>query len=124
MAYEIPGQLGPLDSGSTAVVQFLAVRFDATGVVLQASTADIRFIGVAQTGNDSTTAGESITVMLNGVTKIVAAGSTMAEGDAFAVAADGHAIPIAGNATQKGVILEGSSGSTGRILTALLGPIA
>ena len=124
MAYEVPGQMIPLDSGTTAIAQFLAVSFDATGVVLPASTADVNFAGVAQNPNDSTTAGEAINVMLNGVSKIVAAGSTMAAGDAFAVAADGHAIPVAGNATQKGIILEGSSGSTGRILTALIAPIA
>ena len=124
MAFEIPGQMVPLDAGSTAVTQFFGVSFDATGVILPGSTADANVIGIAQNGNDSTTAGQSINVMINGISKVYAAGSTMAAGDGFAFAADGHAIPLAGNATQKGVILEGSSGSTGRILTALIGQIA
>ena len=124
MAYEVPGQMISLDSGSTAVGQFLAVGLDASGVILAASTADTKFIGIAQNGNDSTTAGEAINVMINGVSKLVATGTTMSSGDAFAVAATGKAIPLAGNATQKGVIVAGTSGSADRVLTVLINPLA
>lgn len=124
MAYEIPGQTITLVSGSTAVGQFLAVGVDASGVILAASTADTKFVGIAQNGNDSTTAGEAINVMINGVSKLVATGTTMSAGDAFAVAATGKAIPLAGNATQKGVIIAGTSGTANRVLTVLINPLA
>lgn len=119
MAYEIPGQMIPLDSGSTAVGQFLGVSIDATGVILPASTADSSVMGIAQTGNDSTTAGESINVMLNGVSKLYCAASTMAAGDPFALSAAGQGIPVAGSALKQGVVLDGSSGSAVRLLTVL-----
>lgn len=124
MAYEVPGQTISLDSGSTAITQFVGVSFNATGVILAASTADTNVIGIAQTGNDSTTAGEAINVMIGGISKLKAAASTMAAGDAFGLNASGLAIPLAGNATQKGVVVEGTSGAAGRVLSVLFAPIA
>lgn len=124
MAFEVPGQMVSLDSGSTAVAQFYGASVDATGVILPATTADVKVIGIAQSGNDSTTAGEAINVMINGVSKVVAVASTLAAGDAFGLNAAGQAIVLAGNATQKGVIVEGTSGATGRVLTAVINPIA
>ena len=54
MAYTIPGQMIPLDSGSTAVVQFAAVSVDATGVILPGSTADPNVIGEGTAAVEST----------------------------------------------------------------------
>ena len=124
MAYEIPGQMIPLDSGSTAVAQFYAVGLSTAGVILTASTADVQFIGIAQNGNDSTTVGESINVMINGVSKLHAASNTLTAGDAFGVNAAGVAIPLAGNATQKGIVVAGTSAAADRVISVLIMPIA
>jgi hypothetical protein len=67
--------------------------------------------------------GEAATVMVSGVSKVVAPGSTVSVGDVVAASSVGRAVALSGGAYAVGRVISGSSGSTGRYLTVLLSPI-
>jgi hypothetical protein len=120
MAYEIPGQLITLPAGSTTLAQFTFVTVNSSGfAVLPAAGASIA--GVLQ--NVPTLVGEAATVMVSGVSKVVAPGSTVKVGDVVAASSVGFAAALAGGDYAVGRVVSGSSGSTGRYLTVLLSPI-
>ena len=120
MAYEIPGQLITLPAGSTSLAQFTFVTVSSSGAaVLPAAGASIA--GVLQ--NAPQYANEAATVMVSGVSKVVAPGSTVSVGDLVAASSVGRAVALGAGAYAVGRVIEGSSGSTGRYLTVLLSPI-
>ena len=121
MAYEIPGQMITLPaSADLSAKQFTFVTVNASGQV--ASPADgASVIGVLQ--NKPTAAGQGASVMINGVSKVKAAGSTLAAGDLCATSTSGRATTVGAGEYSIGRIIAGSSGSTDRILTVNLEPI-
>lgn len=113
MAYEVPGNIvGSLSaSADLSAKQFFAVVTTSTGGV---NVGGGRIFGVLQNAPSS---GEAATVMTDGITKLVAAGSTLAVGNPVGINAAGRAAAVGSTAPRVGVIVQGSSGSTGRILS-------
>ena len=125
MAYEIPGfsftlkaSTGVLSSTSAAR-QFRFVDVNASGqAVFTAGAA----VGVMT--NKPTAENQAVTVVNDGIVKVEAAGSTIASGDYVTSDSSGRISATAGtSANTLGRVVEGSSGSTGRILTVLLGAV-
>lgn len=121
MAYEIPGQLITLPA-STGVLNkpFIFVTVNSSGqAALPAAGASVA--GVTQMA--ATVVNQAVTVMVSGVSKVIAPGSTVALGDVVAASSVGRAVALSGGAYAVGRVIEGTSGSTGRYLTVLLSPI-
>ena len=127
MAFEIPGQRISVRWGTTTPAttadQFLMYVLDSNGYgVISATTSFTRPFGVLQDVPPSTASAGSY--MINGVTKIKAAASTLAKGDMFACSSAGLAVPRSTGHPRVGYILEGSSGSATRLVTAIFyGPL-
>lgn len=120
MAYEIPGEIvGTLAAGADlSSDQFKAVVVSGTGVVLPNSTGPVNAFGVLQNAPAS---GNAATVMRSGVSKVAFAQSTLAAGDAFGFSTAGLGIAVDSTAAPRaGVIIEGSSGAAGRLLSCAL----
>lgn len=118
MAYEIPGKLITLPASTNlSAYQFRFVGVNGSGqATLNGDGAAA--VGVLQ--NKPSLTGEACTIMVDGVSKVKAAGSTVATGDLIASSSVGLAVtPGAGDYTL-GRVIGGSSGSTGRVLTVLL----
>lgn len=122
MAYEIPGQMITLPSGSTllATRQFTFVSVNGSGQAVS-PTDGAAVIGVLQ--NKPTAVGQGASIMINGVSKIKAAGSTLASGDLCATSTSGRATAVGAGEYTIGRIVFGSSGSTDRVLSVNLEPI-
>lgn len=119
MAYEIPGELITLEASTgLSDKQFRFVVATAGKATLAGNGVPV--LGVLQ---NKPAAGEGATVMINGVSKVVAHGSTLAAGDLIASSSVGMVAAAAAGEYTVGRILFGSSGSTGRILTVNLEPI-
>jgi hypothetical protein len=126
MAVEFPGQM-VTHPASTAVLsttsvnwQYRFVQLDANGELI-APTTEGHVIGVLQ--NKPTYDGEAGTVMINGITKVQAAGSTIATGDPVGASTNGMAAAPSTDFLSRGRVVRGSSGSTGRILSVQLAAI-
>jgi hypothetical protein len=113
MAYEVPGNIvGSMSAAADlSGKQFYAVVTTSTGGV---NVGGGRIFGILQNAPSS---GEAATVMTDGISKVAAAGSTLAVGQAVGFGADGMAEAVGSTAPRAGVIVLGSSGSTGRILS-------
>ena len=78
---------------------------------------------LSQTHSTSTGANEVVTVgLLDGIGKVYMAGSTLAAGDAIGASSNGFGIAPTTNSAQLGIIVDGSSGSTGRVVSVAFGP--
>ena len=127
MAYEIPGQRISVRWGTTVppttAAQFRMYGLSTAGYAqLTATTADNRPFGVLQDVPPSTAAAG--TFLLSGVTKLKVGGSTMTRGEFFACSSAGYAVPFTTDFPRIGLLLAGTSGTTGRIMTALFfGPM-
>ena len=120
MAYEIPGELiGTMAaSADLSSDQFKAVVVSGTSVVLPNTTGPITAFAVLQNAPSS---GNAATLMRSGVSKVAFAASTLAAGDTFGFSTAGLGIAVDSTAAPRaGVIIEGSSGSAGRLLSCAL----
>ncbi|MDX2466302.1 MAG: hypothetical protein QNL12_03240 [Acidimicrobiia bacterium] len=120
MAFEIPGEIvGTQAAGADlSSDQFKGVVLSGATIVLPNSTGPISAFGVLQNGPAS---GNACTVMRSGVSKVAFAASTLAAGDAFGFSTAGMGIAVDSTAAPRaGVIVEGSSGSAGRLLSCAL----
>lgn len=97
----------------------------ATGrVSVVATTGPTTVLGtlLSQTYSTSTGANEAVTVgLLQGVGKVYLAGSTLAAGAPIACSSKGFGISPTTNSAQLGILIDGSSGSTGRIGSVAFG---
>ena len=118
MGYEIPGQMITLPASTNmSSDQYKFVTVNGSGQAALAGDG-AAIIGVLQ--NKPTAGTQAASIMINGVSKVKAAASTVAEGDLIASSSVGLAVaPGAGDYTV-GRVIDGSSGSAGRILTVLL----
>ena len=127
MAYAIPGQMITLPASTTVLsttavdYQFRCVTVNASGQATFASVLGQSIVGVMQ--NKPTVSGEACSIMINGVTKVQAAGSTVSAGQLVASSTLGMVQATTSSVYVIGRILSGSSGSTGRILTMAIEPI-
>lgn len=120
MAYEIPGFsfTVPASTGVTGT-QFRFVSIDGNGEAV--FTAGAGAIGVMTNKPDGD--GIAATIVRDGIVKVQAAGSTVSQGDLVTSDSSGRA--SAGTSTNAlGRVVAGSSGSTDRVLSVLLGPIS
>lgn len=120
MAYEIPGFSFTLPA-STGVngAQFRFVSINASGEAAFAAGAGA--VGVMTNKPDGD--GIAATIVNNGIVKVEAAGSTVAVGDLVTSDSSGRAA-AATSTNALGRVVLGSSGSTGRVLSVLLGSIS
>jgi len=94
----------------------------ANRVQVPASTAIPRLVGtlLSQTYSTSTGANEAVTIgLLQGIGKVFMAGSTLAAGDSITCSTLGYGISSSTNRVKLGIIVDGSSGTTGRIHSVL-----
>ena len=94
----------------------------ANRVQIPASTAIPRLVGtlLSQTYSTSTGANEAVTIgLLQGIGKVFMAGSTLAAGDSITCSTLGYGISSSTNRVKLGIIVDGSSGTTGRIHSVL-----
>lgn len=117
MAYEIPGQLITL-AASTDMSGY-QYRFVTVGSDGRAALAGngLTVAGVLQ---NKPTEDQAATIMINGVSKVKAAGSTVAAGDLISASSVGLAAALGAGDYAVGRVLLGSSGSTGRVFSVLL----
>jgi Uncharacterized conserved protein (DUF2190) len=120
MAYEIPGQMVTVPAGSTTLVQFTFVTLSTSGRAVVASNGASVF-GVLQ--NKPTLTGQAASVMINGVSKVLAHGSTVAAGDLISASSVGYVAALSAGDYAVGRVVSGSSGSTGRVLTVAIEPV-
>lgn len=118
MAYEIPGKMITLQASTDlSAHQYKFVIASGDRAALPGSTAGISVLGVLQ---NKPSDDQAASVMIDGVSKVKAAGSTLAAGDLCQASSAGFAEPVTSGAYVVGRIISGSSGSTGRILTVAL----
>lgn len=116
MAYEIPGKTITLQASTDlSTHQFHFVN--STGDQVRKAGDGEAVLGVLQ---NKPSGDQAASVMLDGVSKVYAAGSTLAAGDLCASDSSGRAVPVAAGDYAVGRVISGSSGSTGRILTVAL----
>lgn len=120
MAYEIPGRTITLEASTDlSGAQFHFVGVDADGkaelAILSTGTGDV--LGILQ---NKPIEGQAASIMIDGVSKISAVGSTLAAGDLLGNSTAGQANVVAAGDMIRGTVLFGSSGATGRILTVVL----
>ncbi len=120
MAFEIPGFAFTLPAAADlSASQYTFVTIDASGEAVLPATTGEAVIGVLQ--NKPTVQGQAASIMVNGISKIVAPASTLANGDLVEASTDGEAIPLAAGGFGVGRIVGGSSGGAGRVLSVQLG---
>ncbi len=119
MAYEIPGFAFTLPAAADlSASQYTFVTIDASGEAVLPATTGEGVLGVLQ--NKPTAQGQAASIMVNGISKITAPASTLAEGDLVEASTDGEAVPLGTGASAVGRIVSGSSGGAGRLLSVLI----
>jgi hypothetical protein len=119
MAYEIPGQMVTL-AASTTLTQYTFKDIGTDGRLLDPAGSTAPIFGVLQ---NKPTADQAGTVMISGISKVIATASTLAAGDLCASSTDGEAIPVAAGDFIVGRVVGGSSGGAGRVLSVEITPI-
>lgn len=114
MAYEIPGKMVTVPASTDMTgLQYRFVTIGTDGRAALPAVGDPVF-GVLQ---NKPLEDQAASVMIDGISKVVAAGSTVSAGQIVSASSVGLAItqPTGGYAV--GRVVSGSSGSTGRVLT-------
>lgn len=120
MAYEIPGRTITLAAStdlSAGQFHFVGVASDGRAELAILSTGDGNVLGILQ---NKPTEDQAASIMIDGVSKIVAQGSTLSAGDLVGNSTSAKANVVASGDMIRGRIIYGSSGSTGRVLTMVL----
>lgn len=118
MAFEAAPTLVTLPA-TTGLGQYTLVTVNTAGKIA-APTLGGRFVGVLVDGTTGSTAKKYATVQIGGIAKVKAAGGTLAVGASYSASAAGLAKATTGTAFVGGLVVDGSSGSTGRILSVSL----
>lgn len=127
MAYEIPGVVVSMRSGSTTLTAFKLCRVSAANTVvhttgLSTGVAAIRSLGVLQSvpGASTESTGRACSVMISGVSKVLASSRAIAAGDRIratsgaAATSGGRARPSSNNTPHVvGIALTSCAASTG-----------
>lgn len=127
MAYEIPGVVISMRSGSTTLAAYKIVRCSAANTIVHTTgvstgTGAIFSLGVTQSvpGASTQSTGRVASVMVSGVTKVLASSRAIAAGDRIratsgAAATSGGRARASSNATPRavGIALTSCAASTG-----------
>ena len=106
----------------TDLYKFVQMSTANGRVSIVATTAPVAVVGtlLSQTYSTSTGANETVTVgLLQGIGKVYAAASTLHVGSPISCSSKGFATTLSTNCTRQGMIVEGTSGTTGRIVSVL-----
>ena len=124
MAVEFPGQIVSLPCVTTGIPQYRFVDISTAGNVIL-TVASGPSIGVSQTGTTGSTVDpKSITVMLNGISKLaVSTASTHGVGEIVAATSRGSLKSMAAASVPVGRVIAGTSGGAGRVVSVLF-PVA
>jgi hypothetical protein len=114
---------------NTDIGKFLQMSSANARVSIVESTAPSFVVGIllSETYSTSTGANESVSVgLLSGIGQVYMAGSTLAAGAPIACSTNGFGVLALGstNDIQLGYIVDGSSGTTGRLHSVLFQPRA
>lgn len=121
MAWEVPGRTITLPASvNLSTYQFCFVTADANGNAALPAGSTVSVMGVLQNKPSSN---EAATIMIDGVSKVKAAGGTVAAGDLIASNSSGRAAAAGAGDHVVGRVLGGSSGSTDRVLTVMIQPV-
>jgi hypothetical protein len=107
----------------TDLYKFVSLSTTNGRVVIAGSTGG-RAYGtlLSETYSTSTGANEAVTVgLLQGIGKVFMAGSTSHAGNRVAASSKGYGIALTTDTIQIGTVVEGSSGTTGRIHSVAFG---
>ena len=104
---------------TTGLAAFRFVKIDSAGKAAYPA-AGIAPIGVSLVSTTGSTRDVAIPVQIVGVAKVSAPGSTVAKGDIVSASSVGRARALSAGDYAVGYVVDGSSGSTGRILSVLL----
>jgi hypothetical protein len=119
MAYDNPDEFITLPA-TTGLVQYQFVTVNSAGKAARPA-AGARVLGVlVSSGTNGSTEDRYATIQLTGVSKAIAKGSTLGVGDTVSASSIGYAKPSTSGGYVIGLVLEGSSGSTGRIISVSL----
>jgi len=125
VAYSESQPVVSLTAGSTFAVTDLYkfVEVNSSGhVVIGASTAATNVVGtlLSPTGTTAGAGVEAVSVgLLSGIGKVYMAGSTIAAGGTIGPSSAGFGAAPSTDGLQVGIVIEGSSGTTGRIASVL-----
>ena len=125
MARENPVLVVPFPTTSTGLVQFQFASLSTSGNLV-ACTTNLQPFGVFQEGSTgSTVPPRSLPVMVYGISKVkLDAASTVGVGQLVAASTNG-VIGLAAQDVAAGLVVEGTSGGAGRVVSVLLsGPAA
>ena len=120
MAREHPVLVIPLPTTSTGLVQFQFASVSTSGNLV-ACTSNLHAVGVLQEGStNSTVPPRSLPVMVSGVSKLKLDTATTVGVGQLVVASTAGALTAAAQDFVAGLIIEGTSGSSNRIVSVLL----
>ena len=124
MAVEMPGLIVTLPCATTGIAQYRFVDISTAGNVIY-TVASGPTIGVTQTGTTGSTEDpKSITVMVNGVSKlVVSTASTHGVGEIVAATSRGSLKTMVAASVPAGRVIAGTSGGAGRVVSVLF-PVA
>lgn len=107
--------------GAGDLYKFVSVNSSGHAVIGPTTGAGQSVIGVLLSRTSTSGAGsEPVTVgLLSGKGPVRMAGSTAHAGNTFAASSNGYGIAPTTNKALLGTVVEGSSGSTGRVVTAV-----
>lgn len=126
MAVEFPGQIISLPVATTGIPQYRFVTVSTAGnVILTVSNGPS--IGVTQAGTTGSTVDPtgSLPVMVSGVSKLaVSTASTCGVGEVIAATSRGSIKPAAAASHIAGMVVAGSSGGAGRVVSVLIAGVS
>jgi hypothetical protein len=126
MAIAYPGKMVTLPA-STTILSTTATSYQFRCVVIStAGEAKLAGIGANIFGvlqNKPTVDGEAAVVMIDGVSKVLAHGSTVSAGQTVSCSTVGMVEASSAGSYTIGRIVAGSSGTTGRVLSMAIEPI-
>lgn len=106
---------------TTNLSQYTFVTVNSAGKIAK-PTLGARVIGVlVSSGTNGGTAANPVgTVQIVGIAKVLAQGSTNLKGKTISASSNGYAKATTGSAFVVGLAVDGSSGSTGRVISVSL----
>ena len=121
MAYEnLAGSAAVTMDATTGLAQYRFVVAGASGAAYPTTGAPVAGVLVSSGTTASTASGQYCAVQTMGIAKVEAAGTTMSAGDPVVTDSSGRAAVAGAGDYRIGTVIDGSSGSTGRVLSVQL----
>lgn len=109
---------------STGISQFRFVTVNTSGNLAYPAAGAAALGVLVSSGTTGSTDDTQVgTVQMHGVASVKATASTLSRGDTVAASSVGFAVPTSAGDYTVGVVVDGTSGGAGRLLTVALLPI-